>query len=71
MQTPKPSKEGLVAAAWDCDITSASFLLLPLFDVVSGEEINHGTVCFGVGNLSNRFQDQELDRKEKSKAIVE
>lgn len=71
---PSLQRRGLVAAAWECewrgrDITSASLLPLPLFSVASGEGINHGTVCFGVGNLSNRFRDQELDRKEKLKAI--
>lgn len=43
----------------------------PLFSVESGEGINHGTVCFGVGNLSNRFQDQEFGMKRKLKAIEE
>lgn len=36
-----------------------------LSSVASGKGINHGAVCFGVGNLSNRFQGQGIDRREK------
>lgn len=53
------------------NVTNVSPLPSPLFSVESGEGINHGTVCFGVGNLSNRFQDQEFGMKRKLKAIEE
>lgn len=36
-----------------------------LASVAWGKGINHGAVCFGVGNWSNRFQGQRVDMKEK------
>lgn len=52
------------------DGTHAS-LPSPLFSVAPGGGINHGAVCFGEGNLGNRFQDEALDMKENLKAIEE
>lgn len=40
-----------------------------LSNVASGKGINHGTVCFGVGNLSNRFKGQGVDMEENVKAL--
>lgn len=43
----------------------------PPFQCGIGEGINHGAVCFGVGNLSNRFQDKVLVMRENGKLLEE
>lgn len=51
------------------NVTNVSPLPSPLFSEAPGEGINQGAACFGVGNLSNRFQDQGLDMPENLKAV--
>lgn len=43
----------------------------PPFQCGIGEGINHAAVCFGVGNLSNRFQDKVLVMRENGKLLEE